>query len=165
VSWRINPTFDTQERYTLTKQGIGASRFMLNVRQENVDFKEAKRSEQREERMQARERQEEQRRREERVGGKKREREREREKEIRKHAKTLKLWTRFSKEPYIRGNANNRDSRPYVETLPYLHVPIVWIFFFSMIFYLKYSIVYSIQRSYDLWICRCLKIYDLIIGV
>lgn len=44
-----------------------------------------------------------------------REGEREREKEIRRHAKTLKLWTRFSKEPYIRGNANNRDSRPYVE--------------------------------------------------
>lgn len=45
------------------------------------------------------------------------EREREKEKEIRRHAKTLKLWTRFSKEPYIRGNANNRGSRPYVEAL------------------------------------------------
>lgn len=44
-------------------------------------------------------------------------RKREREKEIRRHAKTLKLWTRFSKEPCIRGNANNRDSRPYVEAL------------------------------------------------
>jgi len=60
---------------------------------------------------------------------KERERETERERDT-KHAKTLKLWTRFSKEPYIRGNANNRDSRPYVETLPYLHVPIVRIFFF-----------------------------------
>lgn len=74
-----------------------------------------------------------------------REGEREREKEIRRHAKTLKLWTRFSKEPYIRGNANNRDSRPYVEAscLRASRTD-----FFSLIFYLKYSIVYSIQRSY-----------------
>lgn len=43
-----------------------------------------------------------------------RESEREREKKIRRDAKTLKLWTRFSKELYTHGNTNNRDARSYV---------------------------------------------------
>jgi len=46
--------------------------------------------------------------------GRERERERGRERERmgeqRRHAKTLKLWTRFSKEPYTCGNANNRET-------------------------------------------------------
>jgi len=47
-------------------------------------------------------------------GKEERERERERERmgkvKQRRHAKTLKLWTRFSKEPYTCGNANNRET-------------------------------------------------------
>lgn len=38
----------------------------------------------------------------------------EREKKIRKDEKTLKLWTRFSKELYTHESTNNGSARSYV---------------------------------------------------